>query len=143
VANQFYTTRLPYRDECLSHERYPEPTPLPFGNDAPASSLFEVARESLAGPMTLALERDLVTAIDCPRCGWHVEVNRPRTRVAMSEAVCPNCREPGRPEVVSSVEEGSPLAGLPLSRLGVPGYDVVRVDGEKRSGFFLLSGQVL
>jgi hypothetical protein len=45
----------------------------------------------------------------------------------------------GRPEVVSSVEEGSSLAGMPLMRLGVPTYDVVRVDGEERSGFFLLA----
>jgi adenylyltransferase/sulfurtransferase len=139
VANQFYTTKLPYRDECLSHEHYPDPAPLPFGRAEPASALFAVARESVAGPLTLALERDLVTAIDCPRCGWHVEVFRPRTRVAMSEAVCPNCREPARPEVVSAVEEDSSLASQPLMRLGVPAYDVVRVDGEERSAFFLLA----
>jgi molybdopterin/thiamine biosynthesis adenylyltransferase len=140
VANQFYTTRLPYRDDCLSHERYPEATPLPFGPEAPASLVFDAAREVLAGPLTLALERDLVVAIDCPRCGWRAEVHRPRTRVATSEAVCPNCREPGRPEVISAVEEDSPLAGLPLMRLGVPAYDVVRLDGEDRSAFFLLAG---
>jgi adenylyltransferase/sulfurtransferase len=139
VANQFYTTRLPYRDDCLSHEHYPDPTPLPFGHEAPASLLFTAARESLGVPLTLALERDLVVAVDCPRCGWRAEVFRPRTRVAMSEAVCPHCREPGRPEVVSSVEEDSPLAGMPLSRLGVPTYDVVRVDGEEASAFFLLA----
>ena len=24
VTNQFYTTRLPFRDDCLSHETYPD-----------------------------------------------------------------------------------------------------------------------
>lgn len=139
VTNQFYTTRLPYRGECLSHETYPEPTPLPLGHSAPASALFEAARESVGGPLALALERDLVTAVGCPRCGWHADVFRPRTRVAMPEAECPRCREPGRPEVVSSVEEHSPLATRPLASLGIPPYDIVRVDGSEGSGFFLLA----
>jgi adenylyltransferase/sulfurtransferase len=139
VTNQFYTTRLPYREECLSHETYPAPTPLPIGHDAPASALFDLARGSLDGGLILALERDLVVAVDCPRCGWRGEMMRPRTRVAMSEADCPRCLEPGRPEVVSAVEDGSALAARPLSALGVPPYDVVRVDGEDRSGFFLLA----
>jgi len=138
VSNRFYTTQLPYRDDCLSHEAYPEPTPLPLGADASASALFDAARATLSGPLTLALERDLVVSVDCPRCGWHAEVMRPRTKVAMSEAVCPRCREPGRPETVSAVGEDSPLADRSLSALGVPPYDVVRVDGEESSGFFLL-----
>ena len=58
------------------------------------------------GPLTLALDRDLVVAIDCPRCGWRSEVMRPRTKVRHAEAICPNCREPGRPEVVSAVDGG-------------------------------------
>lgn len=139
VANQFYTTRLPYREDCLSHEAYPEPIDLPLGSDAPLAALFAAARGTLSGPLTLGLDRDLVVSVDCPRCGWHVDVLRPRTKVAMSEAVCPRCGEPGRPESVSEVGEGSPLASRPLSALGVPPYDIVRVDGAESSAFFLLA----
>jgi adenylyltransferase/sulfurtransferase len=145
VANQFYTTRLPRRDDCLSHETYPAPAELPLGHGATAAALFAEARghrgTALGGPLSLALERDLVVAFDCPRCGWRAEVLRPRTKVAMSEAVCPHCREPARPEVVSAVEEHAPLADLPLVKLGVPPYDIVRVegDGDVGSGFFLLA----
>ncbi len=32
VANQFYTTQLPFREECLSHETYPAPIELPIGS---------------------------------------------------------------------------------------------------------------
>src|SRR3954454_11697250 len=32
VTNQFYTTLLPFRADCLSHETYPAPTPLPLSN---------------------------------------------------------------------------------------------------------------
>src|SRR5205823_3512911 len=34
VTNQFYTTRLPFRDDCLSHETYPRAVELPLGNGA-------------------------------------------------------------------------------------------------------------
>ena len=89
--------------------------------------------------MTLALDRDLVTAIHCPRCDWRQEIFRPRTRVRQAEATCPNCREPGRPEVIGAVGEDSPLAALPLAKLGIPPYDIVRVDGDGATGFFLLA----
>jgi molybdopterin/thiamine biosynthesis adenylyltransferase len=139
VTNQFYTTRLPFRDDCLSHETYPEPVELPLGHADPVAALFEAARGTLAGRLTLALDRDLVVAIDCPRCGWRVAVLRPRTCVRQAEAVCPNCREPGRPEIIHTIEEGAPLARMSLARVGVPAYDVVRIDGESESGFFLLA----
>jgi adenylyltransferase/sulfurtransferase len=140
VGNQFYTTKLPHRDDCLSHESYPQPVALPIGNDSPASVVFEHARKSLAGTLSLALERDLVTAVECPRCGWRLEVFRPRTRVAMSEAVCPNCREVGHAEVINGIEAGSPVASQSLAKLGIPRYDIVRVDGDEHSEFFLLAG---
>lgn len=139
VTNQFYTTRLPFRDDCLSHETYPEPTPLRLSYAAPASALFAAARHTVEGALTLGLDRDLVAGVECPRCGWQKEFFRPRSRVSQAEAVCPSCREPGQPELVSHVEEDSPLAGRPLADLGIPSYDIVRVDGASESGFFLLA----
>ena len=140
VTNQFYSTKLPRREECLSHETYPEPTELSIGHAATVAELFAEASQTLEGPLTLPLERDLVAAIDCPRCHQRVEVFRPRTKVAMSEAVCPTCKEPGRPEILNAIEQGSPLEALPLARAGIPPYDIVRVDGVDGSGFFLLAG---
>ena len=34
----------------------------------------------------------------------------------------------------------TPLAGLSLAQVGIPPYDIVRVDGAEESGFFLLAG---
>ncbi len=113
---------------------------LELGHEAPASALFEAARSILDGPLTLALDRDLVTCIDCPRCGWRRDVMRPRTTVKMADALCPTCRAPGRPDMVSAVEEGSDLAARSLAEVGIPPYDMVRVDGGESSGFFLLAG---
>jgi adenylyltransferase/sulfurtransferase len=138
VANQFYSTRLPFRDDCLSHETYPEPVDLLLGHASEVSELFQAARSRLDGRLRLILDRELVVALDCPRCSWRAQVMRPRAKVKASEAICPNCREPARPEFTSVVEEGSPLAAEPLSRVGIPPYDIVRIDGAAESGFFLL-----
>ena len=140
VTNQFYATQLPRRDECLSHETYPEPTPLPLSNASTAAELFDLTRATLGGPLTLALDRDIITSIDCPKCGDRRDVHRPRSAVRQSEADCTRCGEPGRPEVISTLDEDSPEARLPLAKLGVPPYDIVRVDGPEASGFFLLAG---
>ncbi len=140
VTNQFYSTKLPYREDCLSHETYPEPTELAIGHKATASELFDLVRDSLGPSLVLVLDRDLVTAIECPRCGWKKEVFRPRTKVKMAEANCLACNEPGRPEIVGSVDSEGPLAGRSLADLGIPAYDIVRVDGTNGTGFFLLAG---
>ncbi len=138
VANQFYSTRLPFREDCLSHETYPEPVELALGHQAPVSELLKAAGAHLGGPLHLVLDRELVLAVDCPRCGWRGEVMRPRVKVQAGAASCPKCRESARPGLASAIEESSPMAREPLGRVGIPPYDIVRVDGPADSGFFLL-----
>jgi molybdopterin-synthase adenylyltransferase len=139
VSNQFYSTKLPFREDCLSHETYPAPIELPLGHAQTVAELFAAARRTLGGRLTLVLDRDLVTGIDCPRCGWHIDVYRPRSRVSQAEATCPECRQPGRPEITNAIGDDSPLADRPLAQVGIPPYDIVRIDGEAESGFFLLA----
>ena len=40
VSNQFYSTRLPFRDDCLSHETYPKPIELELGCASTVHELF-------------------------------------------------------------------------------------------------------
>ncbi len=139
VANQFYSTRLPFRDDCLSHETYPEPVELPLGCADSVAQLLGAARLRLEGPLRLILDRELVVAIECPRCQWRIEVMRPRVKVKSAQAVCPSCREQGRPEFISFVDDDSPLIDRPLACVGIPPYDIVRIDGAAESAFFLLA----
>ena len=99
VANTFYTTKLPRRDDCLSHETYPEPIAVDLGNGSSAEELFHVAHQHLSGPLSLALDRDLVAAIEWPQLGRRREVFRPRTRVTQAEATDEETGEAGRPEL--------------------------------------------
>ncbi len=139
VANQFYSTKLPRRDDCLSHETFPAAVELPVGRAQTVGELFEAVRPHLAGSLHLVLDRELVVSFECPRCDWRAEVMRPRVKVKSSEAECPHCKESARPVFESGIGQDSPLAACPLSRVGIPPYDMVRVDGEMESGFFLLA----
>ncbi len=140
VGNQFYTTKLPFREDCLSHETYPPPHELDLDSSATVDDLFDKARRWLSGPQRLILDRELVLAFFCKGCDRRREVSRTRRRVQASEAVCPDCGRDSLPEFASTIHEGTPLAALPLSRVGIPPYDIVRVDGGGESGFFLLGG---
>lgn len=140
VGNQFYTTKLPFREDCLSHETYPPHHELELDSNATVEALFEQARAWLSGPLKLILDRELVTALVCQSCERRHEVLRTRRRVRASEAVCPDCGRDALPEFAGAIEQGTPMAALPLSRVGIPPYDIVRVDGGGESGFFLLGG---
>ena len=98
-----------------------------------------MAREHLSGPLAMTLDRDLVAAIEWPQLGKRTEVMRPRTRVGQAEATDPETGSVGAPVIVNVIEEGDALARRSLADLGVPPYDIVRVDGLDGSAFVLLA----
>jgi adenylyltransferase/sulfurtransferase len=140
VANQFYSTRLPFREDCLSHETYPDPIELPLASRSTAAELFAAVPNPTAAPRQLMLDRELLLSVHCPRCGWHQVTMRPRAKVHISEATCPQCKEPGLPEFLSAIDEASPLTAKPLAQLGIPPYDVVWIDDSSQTHFLLLAG---
>ena len=96
VANQFYSTRLPFRDDCLSHETYPAAGRAGAGAQSTVARAFRGGRPHLEGPLHLVLDRELVVAIECPRCdlagrgdaaaGQGQGVARPTARTASEPA---------------------------------------------------------
>ncbi len=139
VANTFYTTQLPRREECLSHETYPDPTPVPLGNGATAAELFHVAHQFVSGELRLLLDRELVTAIEWPQSERRIEVMRPRNKVSQLEAIHPETGNQGTPVMVSEVEESAAIAQRTLAELGIPPYDVLRIEGIEGTAFLKLA----
>lgn len=142
VANQFYRTRFQRREDCLSHETYPEPAELPLrAGTHTAADLFQAVRRDLGfEPSRLSLDRDLVVALVCPQCDTSREVMKPLAEVGMSRAICPDCGQMQSPEIVHRIEVDSPLANERLCRLGVPPYDILLVEGVHESCACLLAG---
>lgn len=143
VANTFYTTKYQHRENCMSHDTWPQPVDLALtAEGATAGELFDAARGHMDGDgnLTLFLERDLVVSIECAGCDSSRRIMRSQQAVAMKEATCPECGELGRPEMTHTVEEGSPLAAETLNSLGIPRYDIVRVSSGEGEEMFKLAG---
>ena len=111
VANQFYSTKLPFRDDCLSHETYPEAgraAARARANGSPSSST--AVRPHLRGPASPGARPRAGRRDRMPAVRLASEVMRPRVKVKSAEAECPNCREPARPVFESGIDQDSPLA---------------------------------
>ena len=50
VTNQFYTTRLPFRADCLSHETYPAPVALPMGTTISMRYTYDNSAANVRNP---------------------------------------------------------------------------------------------
>jgi adenylyltransferase/sulfurtransferase len=143
IANRFYTTKFQRKEDCLSHDTWPDPVKLTLSAaTATADEFMAAAREHIPGdgPLTIALERDLVVSIDCPACETSRPVLRPRQAVSVSEVKCHECGELARPTLVHAIEQNTPLAREQLVHLGIPRYDIVRVTSDVDEGVFLLDG---
>ena len=142
ASNQFYKTNFQHREDCLSHETYDAPIELPLSvREHTAADLFSAVHEHLDGDRTLklSLDRDLVVSIDCAACEVSQSVLKPIQLVGMSQAKCPECKQPARPNTEHVVHQGSDLANEKLADLGVPPYDIVRVGDNQQEQVFLLS----
>lgn len=141
LTNQFYATQLPFKEDCLSHDMWPEPIELPLkSSEATANELFEAARPHFSGdhPLRLELDRDLVVSLACHACGLTRPVMRPQQLVKQSEAAC-ECGHTAVPLLVNSVDAGDEFCGQKLSSLGIPPYDIVRIRAGEESRVFLLA----
>jgi hypothetical protein len=65
---------------------------------------------------------------------------RPLPLVGMSQAVCPECKQPQRPQLCHEVTLEDGLADRKLSELGIPPYDIVRVSTSEGEQVYLLAG---
>lgn len=142
VTNQFYQTRLPRREDCLSHESYPEPVALAFRSEREtAAMLFEAVRalRPETGQMRLVLDRDLLVATICSECGARRTLMCPAMSAPHDALTCQECGQKTHLELTHAVNEGTVLAAQRLISLGIPPYDIVRVETDRGDHFFLLA----
>lgn len=130
LANRFYQTVYPERDDCLSHEsaRPQFSTDLKAATTTPAD-LFHAAAahaDTRAEP-AVCLDRDFVVDLVCDHCRQSSAVRRPAHQVGSASAACPECGQFRRPDMVHSIGLDSPLATLTLRELGIADWDLVRI----------------
>ncbi|QDU96710.1 HesA/MoeB/ThiF family protein [Lignipirellula cremea] len=141
AANQFYKTRYPHREDCLSHDTWPTPIELPLSADNTAAELFAAAAPHFeeGTALELHLERDLILDLYCGKCDQRQRMMKAQLSVSMRDAACPTCGETGKPNMVHAVAANSPLVEEKLRSLGIPPYDIVRITSPTAEQVFLLA----
>lgn len=139
IANNFYKTSYQHREDCLSHDVYPEPVKSSLTNKSTLAEIFDFAsgllstdagstpKEMEPEEMELRLDRDLVIGLDCPKCESTESVFRSTHQVAMSELPCPACQTDRKPVLTHTISSQSELVEKTAAELGIPDYDIIRV----------------
>ncbi len=143
VANRMYLTRYPVRPDCLSHETYSPIGELSLSHRATLAELFrEIAGRDpeggAGGDFELILDRDFVTQLSCAACALEVAVGRTQFELDFGESLCPKCRQPMPPTMVHRVGDGDPWSQRSLAELGIPDFDIVKVERRGELSYYQL-----
>ena len=144
IANSTYQSNFQHREDCLSHETFPPPIETNLTISHTVQDLFEHARENCeglsSGTLRLILDRDLVVSLKCHVCQTEKKVMKCAQDVGATNAQC-ECGELMRPEMVNQIESESELASCSLAEVGIPAFDIVRVQSEEEREYFLLADE--
>ncbi|MDG1874430.1 MAG: ThiF family adenylyltransferase [Mariniblastus sp.] len=148
AANRFYQTTFPPREDCLSHETYEDLIELPLSaQKTTVKQLFEaIARSDSTPPSAeakdyrLLLDRDFVTELTCRSCDSTKRIYQTLCKVGSSDGLCERCSEPVSPNTTCEITSDSNLTDRTLSQLGIPNYDIVKVNSGEEN-FFVLLGE--
>jgi adenylyltransferase/sulfurtransferase len=135
---EFYPVSYPRKEECYSHVTWGEPEPLGLGvADASLGDLLERARSRLGPDAVVELNRDVLRALECPKCGEVEEVLASFGRVGERRARCPSCGVVRIPHVLGTIDDDCGLLDRTAGEIGVPPYDILAASTPERSTPFL------
>jgi adenylyltransferase/sulfurtransferase len=143
-ANDIYMTTFQRKDECEGHFRFGGITEAPRFTAAgsTANDILERYHLDTGAQGQLALGREIVTRVDCPNCATTEFVARPVRVLSDDRVRCPSCQTVRTVRTARSVSGGEPYAGLSLSSLAIPRFDVLEVRGEAGPRWYELSGDI-
>jgi adenylyltransferase/sulfurtransferase len=135
AANQFYKTKFTPREDCLSHETYTNIVKSELSN---TSSLKDVADSLRLENPKLVLDRDFLVQLNCRTCDSHKKIEQPLCLVGSSEGVCESCQQPLQPETIFEITFDSDYADQPLTKLGIPDWDIVKIQSNHETTYVQL-----
>ena len=143
AANRFYETQYPIKEDCLSHETYDEPIELDLSAaETTVCQLFEAVGKATGNSSTrLRLDRDFLLSLNCRTCESELPIGEPTCLVDAKRGLCSECQQPMTPNTINSIDaegdHGEHL-GKTLRQVGIPDYDIVKVESESDVAFVLL-----
>lgn len=126
MTNNVYQTKLPRREECLSHDPWPKPRTLPeISSQSSLRELFTSATSVFGKEVqAVCLRRDLITGLACTTCDSTKPLMQLRSLTDASLANCETCGKTMSPEMITRVSvDDENLLDHSLADLGIPPAD--------------------
>ena len=129
------------KEECYSHDRLDEIVALDdSAGSMTARHLVETARKLLGPEAQIELGRDMLEKLVCPKCGDEEPLFTSPLRVTADKVFCPRCDKIRRDvRTFYRISGDESFADEPLSRIGVPPFDIIIARTAERSVGFELS----
>jgi sulfur-carrier protein adenylyltransferase/sulfurtransferase len=135
-----YMVTYQRKDDCLSHDSFENVESTGWSAAGTAvGEVLECARSALGAEAVLDLRIEIVRGLECPECGKSTEVFRSAGELTESDAICPDCSAPRRPEFMHSLDGSEGLEERTLADIGVPGFDVITARSGMQRVFWELS----
>ena len=142
VTADSYITKFQRKDDCYSHDTLDEVIALDEGVDQiTPKQLLDRAKTMLGEKVQLELAREVLEKLVCPKCKREEQLFASLASVPGDMAWCPHCKDVRR-EVITfhQIKENDSFVNQPLSKIGVPPYDIVIARAGARSIGFELAG---
>lgn len=139
AAHGSYPVGYPINPECPWHQPAAEIVALAdAGSATPLAAVRGEAARRLGRVTALDLSRELVAALECPRCQRREEVFRAAEKIDAAQLHCAHCGGEAAPVFVHSIAADSPLLARTPAQLGLPPWDIVWArSGAEMLGFEL------
>lgn len=133
ITHDSYTIEYPRSDRCMAHDTYELSNKIDRETTIP--ELVDRAIAEFGDDGFVQLEHEIVTAIDCPQCGFESRPNVMAARLDRSAAECPDCGSQMNVSLTNRFgSESVANSLLTLGELELPPSDVVSLYGGDASG---------
>ncbi len=126
LANLSYKSKLPRRDDCLSHETYEHIYPSNLSHLATVDEVCQWGNQLAGSEVCISLDRDWVEAMTCDSCNQRTETARPALLVTHNEAFC-KCGQVMLPLMRCEIPSTPAYRSLTLAALGIPDWDIIKL----------------
>jgi molybdopterin/thiamine biosynthesis adenylyltransferase len=126
---EFWKPLYSRRPGCPAHEAFARIEELAEAScRSTVGELLRLLAARWGEGVEVELDREVVLAIRCTRCGKPRSCLRPLSRVRFRDSLCPRCGGEGDPILTHRLDGGpnlADLADLPLAALGIPPLHVL------------------
>ncbi len=141
ATNEFDPVVYQRKDECYSHDPWDEPTPLGLGvAELHLGDLLETARSNLGREAVLALNHDVLRALECPTCREVEEILVSLGKISERQARCPACGTARIPHVLQTIDGDCGLLDRSPAEIGVPPFDILAAHSSDHRMFLFFDG---